>query len=257
MLTDRGTACYSPPEIRAGLIWNERVDIWSGGLSICYAFLGQLPFDQDNGNVQEALKRGLAPSMDLSRLPALVANLVEQCLVAEPSDRPPAVELLVHPAFGGGRGRPAGAHAEAVRGLPCGRPAYDVDVIAACGLLWRLPVGEGLEATRARDNDSALLEVRRWKSAEPLLGGRGALPHAVGLDAAPRVASPPPGAAGEAERLCVPSVRRRRRCGRALEEPPPRCDRGLVWSTLARRRFSRCSASAAPILQEVEVGEPA
>ncbi|CAK0796385.1 unnamed protein product [Prorocentrum cordatum] len=115
MLTNRGTACYSAPEIHAQRIWNERVDLWSGGLSICFMLLGRLPFRAGRDSVRRALKSGLAPPMDFCKLPWLLGNLAQQCLAPDPCDRPPAVELLAHPAFGDGSARAAGCCARGCR----------------------------------------------------------------------------------------------------------------------------------------------
>jgi len=149
MLTDRGTACYSAPEIHAGQMWNERVDLWSAGLSIYFMRVGRLPFDPDRSRVRDALRRGEAPPMDLALLGELMSSLVQQCLEADPHDRPPAVELLAHPLFRDGPEVlpeatddlglltwPAGG----LTGLPrpdSGPRAYTDDLLPQCGLVWK------------------------------------------------------------------------------------------------------------------------
>jgi serine/threonine protein kinase len=154
MLTNRGTACYSAPEIHAGHMWNERVDLWSAGLSICYMRLGRLPFDVEKARVRNALARGEAPSMDVSELGELMSSLVQQCLESNPSDRPPAVELLAHPVF---REDPSPAR---------GPTAYTDDLVPACGLVWRLPVAGAVKATKGPDGCVSAQKVFTSPQAE-------------------------------------------------------------------------------------------
>jgi serine/threonine protein kinase len=155
MLTDRGTACYSAPEIHAGQMWNERVDLWSAGLSIHFMRLGRLPFDPDRSRARDALRRGQAPPMDLAPLGELMSSLVQQCLESNPHDRPPALELLAHPLFREGpKPTPEATDDVGLLTWPAGGldglrwpgtapRAYTDDLLPQCGLVWKLPDAGG------------------------------------------------------------------------------------------------------------------
>jgi serine/threonine protein kinase len=163
MLTDRGTARYSAPEINAGQMWNERVDVWSAGLSIYFMRLGQLPFDVESSEVRDALRRAQAPLMDLAPLGRLMSSLVQQCLESNPHNRPPAVELLAHPLFrdssqwtspetSGG----AGLFSWPVSRLTaCGPRAYTDDLLPGCGLVCKLFVASRRDSGRSKAEDPA------------------------------------------------------------------------------------------------------
>ncbi|CAK0899217.1 unnamed protein product [Prorocentrum cordatum] len=154
MLTCRGTACYSAPEIHAGRVWNERVDLWSVGLSICFMRLGRLPFDVEHAGVRRALARGAAPPLDLAGLGGLLGSLVRQCLEADPGDRPPAVELLAHPVFREGSR------------IASGPSAYADELVPTCGLVWRLPGAEAVRVANCLDGHASVRRVFTSPPAE-------------------------------------------------------------------------------------------
>jgi serine/threonine protein kinase len=154
MLTNRGTASYSAPEIHAGHLWNERVDLWSAGLSIYFMRSGRLPFDLEKAGVRNALTRGEAPSMDLSVLGDLMSSLVQQCLEPNPRDRPPAVELLAHTVF---RESPAPAF---------GLTAFTDDLVSACGLVWRLAGADAVGVAKGSDDNVSTHKVFTSPQAE-------------------------------------------------------------------------------------------
>jgi len=99
MLTDRGTHVYSAPELRFGRLWNERIDIWAAGLSLYYMVRAKLPFDNQDRAVAKLLSMGQLPNINWDGFPALLRALLQQCLLVDMQDRPPALELLEHPAF--------------------------------------------------------------------------------------------------------------------------------------------------------------
>jgi serine/threonine protein kinase len=99
MLTDRGTPEYRAPELRFGLLWNERVDVWSSGLCLYFMLWGKLPFDSQGKKVKEALSKGCLPTVDLDGLTSPMKTLITECLTVKMQDRPLALMLLLHPAF--------------------------------------------------------------------------------------------------------------------------------------------------------------
>jgi len=99
MLTDRGTPLYSAPELRFGLLWNERVDIWSCGLSLYFMHQGSLPFDSQQPPVKEVLAAGHLPIVEWNGLAFSMQRLIKLCLTVNMQDRPLAMELLLHPVF--------------------------------------------------------------------------------------------------------------------------------------------------------------
>jgi serine/threonine protein kinase len=99
LLTECGTRLYYAPELLFGLPYNERVDIWASGLCLCWMITAKIPFDVASRKVRKKLKASTLPSIDFDRIPNLMKNLMEQCLAVEMINRPPAMELLVHPIF--------------------------------------------------------------------------------------------------------------------------------------------------------------
>jgi len=99
MLTDRGTHLFSAPELRFGKLWNERIDIWACGLCMFFMLHEAMAFDAQSRRVQEAFAAQRRPEIRWGDSSALARNLVEQCLTVKMSDRPPAMELLMHPCF--------------------------------------------------------------------------------------------------------------------------------------------------------------
>lgn len=97
MLTDRGTSTYSAPELRFGLLWNERVDIWAFGLSVYFMLRKKLPFDNQEQAVAETLSHGKLPEIDWEGLSDSMRNFILHCLIVDMHDRPPAMALLLHP----------------------------------------------------------------------------------------------------------------------------------------------------------------
>eukprot|EP00811_Abedinium_folium_P027481 NODE_4171_length_1926_cov_10.182879.p1 GENE.NODE_4171_length_1926_cov_10.182879~~NODE_4171_length_1926_cov_10.182879.p1 ORF type:complete len:446 (-),score=48.55 NODE_4171_length_1926_cov_10.182879:446-1783(-) len=85
MLSDRGTMVFAAPEMRSGL-WNERVDVWAGGLCCFYMLTGELPRNA------KKLKLGTADA----KLSASAVAFVSLCLTVEMRDRPSAMALLCH-----------------------------------------------------------------------------------------------------------------------------------------------------------------
>lgn len=99
MLTDRGTPDYCAPELRLGLDWNERVDEWACGLCLFFMQRAKLPLNILESAVVKKLRAGQLPAIEWDRIGGLMRNLIQQCLTLDMHDRPPAMELLLHPLF--------------------------------------------------------------------------------------------------------------------------------------------------------------
>jgi len=97
MLTDRGTKLYAAPELKFGLVWNERVDIWASGLCLYFMLRGKEPFDNADPDVSTALRTGRMPRVDWENITMEPRDMIGQCLAVDMRDRPTAMELLLHP----------------------------------------------------------------------------------------------------------------------------------------------------------------
>jgi len=143
MLSARGTQLYAAPELRFGLQWNERVDVWAAGLSIFFMLRSQQPFKSASRQNARMLQQGCLPHVAWGAMSTCMANLVRQCLVVEMRDRPSPMELLEHRIFSGSNTANIWATAEdaCVAGIanawscPCLAP-FD---LASCGILRRRP----------------------------------------------------------------------------------------------------------------------
>eukprot|EP00439_Symbiodinium_sp_Y106_P000436 s1243_g1.t1 len=100
LLTDRGTQLFNAPELRFGRLWNERVDIWACGLCLYFMLAKHVPFNIGDQKVANTLLAGKLPQVDWSIMSPLAGNLIRQCLLVDPCDRPTAMELRLHPFFG-------------------------------------------------------------------------------------------------------------------------------------------------------------
>lgn len=99
MLSQRCTMLYCAPEIRLGLIWNERVDIWGAGLCMYYMLKGALPFARDCLDLVDPAEPSKLLPITWGDTSETVAGLVEKCLTLDHRFRPAAMELLEHQAL--------------------------------------------------------------------------------------------------------------------------------------------------------------
>mmetsp|Transcript_71009 Transcript_71009/g.154331 ORF Transcript_71009/g.154331 Transcript_71009/m.154331 type:complete len:511 (-) Transcript_71009:117-1649(-) len=137
MLTDRGTKIYTAPELFLGLIWNERIDIWSSGFCLFFMLTGRIPLDNRDPHVCAALRRGELPPISWEGMTWSARSLIQQCLMFEMRDRPPAMELLLHPFLEGRRSTPW-ARSLSDGGLgdkSPGEAEYPPSWLPSCGLL--------------------------------------------------------------------------------------------------------------------------
>merc|ERR1719189_2733041 len=96
MLSERGTQLYAAPELKMGLQWNERIDVWACGLCIFMLLEARQPFVLTKRQSARYLQQGGQPWVDWGATSKSMANLVRQCLTVEMRDRPTPVELLQH-----------------------------------------------------------------------------------------------------------------------------------------------------------------
>lgn len=200
MLTDRGTQLYSAPELRFGRLWNERIDVWTSGLCLFFMLRACIPFNPEAPGAAKQLLSGQLPHISWGGVRRLVQNLVLQCLTVNMQDRPPAMELLHHPAFSSpelslkpmepgdkGPSRRASEHADSsckseqvVRrtGSNASKKAskgfeWDEGVLPACGLLVvRLPCDQPSPSTPPPPSRNKSLEVPESSEAMQRRSGK-------------------------------------------------------------------------------------
>jgi len=126
MLSERGTQLYAAPELRLGLQWNERIDVWACGLCIFMLLRARQPLGLTKRRSARFLQQGCLPCVDWGAISKSMANLVRQCLTVEMRDRPSPMELLEHCVF-------SGSKQASLTGTTKGEsPARS---LAACGIL--------------------------------------------------------------------------------------------------------------------------
>lgn len=103
MLSHRCTPVYSAPELVLGWSWNERVDIWTSGLCLFYLLRGCLPFNAMLPEVRAYFTQKELPQIEYGNIADDFKGLLALCLAVDMRDRPPALELLTHPAVTGRR----------------------------------------------------------------------------------------------------------------------------------------------------------
>eukprot|EP00928_Gymnodinium_smaydae_P032997 TRINITY_DN23756_c0_g1_i4.p1 TRINITY_DN23756_c0_g1~~TRINITY_DN23756_c0_g1_i4.p1 ORF type:complete len:455 (+),score=34.35 TRINITY_DN23756_c0_g1_i4:62-1366(+) len=101
MLTHRGTLNFQAPEIRLEGMWNERVDIWACGITFYLMLRGVMPFHLSSRVASRSILVGKMSDMSWGNISLCVRHLTKQCLAVDQRDRPPALELMQHPAFCG------------------------------------------------------------------------------------------------------------------------------------------------------------
>lgn len=135
MLTDRGTHAFAAPELRFGRCWNERVDVWAVGLSAFFMMRAALPFGMLSRVAAKMLLSGKLPDIHWGSLSNLVRNFVEQCLAVDMNDRPPAMELLLHPALAGAGGGPDPFNGSVPWPSSQSEQRWHYGLLPSCGLL--------------------------------------------------------------------------------------------------------------------------
>jgi len=169
MLSERGTQLYSAPELRFGLQWNERVDVWASGLCAFVMLRAELPFDGGSRAAMRLLRKGRLPQISWGGAAGSgTRSWVLQCLTVEMRDRPTAMELLWHPDLAEHRAGAAGAVTpERGRAHACATPGG----LPSCGLL-AAPARPGSADAVAPQSDfeQALRQLARNRFLRTVVG---------------------------------------------------------------------------------------
>lgn len=97
LLQPAGSPFWMAPEMLSNTSYNEKVDIWSLGISALEMALGIEQFSQGVlENVLYELQRGNSPSGDSKWFSAQFVSFVSLCLEIDPKKRPNASQLLNH-----------------------------------------------------------------------------------------------------------------------------------------------------------------
>jgi len=141
MLSARGTQLYAAPELRFGLEWNERIDVWACGLCIFFWTRSQLPFNSAIRQNDRLLRKGCLPPVDWGAMSKPLVNLVRQCLIVPMHDRPSPMELLEHCVFSDSERTAGSTIAEGTCVAGAANPTIGrcpaVTNLASCGLIMR------------------------------------------------------------------------------------------------------------------------
>src|SRR3954454_23482761 len=91
-----GVLPYVAPEVLRGKTYTQSADIYSFGILACEILSGLPPYHNLPHDEFLALKicQGLRPKFNNVKVPHLLENLIDQCLDADPLNRPTADELF-------------------------------------------------------------------------------------------------------------------------------------------------------------------
>jgi serine/threonine protein kinase len=91
-----GVLPYVAPEVLRGKTYTKSADIYSFGILACEILSGLPPYHNLAHDEFLALKicQGLRPKFNNVKVPLLLENLIDQCLDADPLNRPTADELF-------------------------------------------------------------------------------------------------------------------------------------------------------------------
>jgi len=175
MLSARGTQLYAAPELRFGLEWNERIDVWACGLCIFFMTRSQQPFSSENRQNARLLQQGRLPTVDWGAMSKPLVNLVRQCLVVQMRDRPSPPELLEHCVFFESERITGGTMAEGTFTSGGANPAIRrcpaVASLPSCGLIMRefnnSPCSTQLDRQQPAVRDLALRRYLRLEGGVP------------------------------------------------------------------------------------------
>jgi len=91
-----GVLPYVAPEVLRGKTYTQSADIYSFGILACEILSGLPPYHNLSHDEFLAFKicQGLRPKFDNIKVPLLLENLIDQCLDANPLNRPTADQLI-------------------------------------------------------------------------------------------------------------------------------------------------------------------
>ncbi|KAF0684642.1 Aste57867_23362 [Aphanomyces stellatus] len=98
--TFTGTLLYMAPERISGGTYSYPSDIWSFGLALMACAIGKLPVPTEDGywGVVHAVQEQPSPRLrDYGDFSPELCDFLDQCLMKDPLNRPPAYVLLSHP----------------------------------------------------------------------------------------------------------------------------------------------------------------
>lgn len=102
-LASVGTVHFMAPEmIETGTGYNEKVDIWSLGITLIFLAFGRVPYQDkmDWDEVMECIATNGTPDIPLKeQMPPVLLDFLQKCLAVDPEERPSAAELLKHELF--------------------------------------------------------------------------------------------------------------------------------------------------------------
>lgn len=101
-----GTLTYMAPEVLKSNLYDTSADIWSLGITALELCYGRPPYSRDPpGTVLRKVLNNEAPTLDRSggryKYSKAFKEVIDSCLVKDPSQRPTAADLLQTPFFKG------------------------------------------------------------------------------------------------------------------------------------------------------------
>jgi len=103
-----GTPCWMAPEVIAQKQYDASADIWSLGITALELCNGRAPHSRDTpARILQKILRNDAPTLDREagehRYSREFKEIIESCLVKDPTKRPTAAELLETAFFNGAK----------------------------------------------------------------------------------------------------------------------------------------------------------
>jgi serine/threonine-protein kinase OSR1/STK39 len=103
-----GTPCWMAPEVIAQKQYDASADIWSLGITALELCNGRAPYSRDTPTrILQKILHNDAPTLDRKagkyQYSREFKEVIESCLVKDPSQRPTAAELLETPFFKGSK----------------------------------------------------------------------------------------------------------------------------------------------------------
>lgn len=94
-----GTTTYMSPERILGTAHSSNADIWSLGLTIMQCLLGRYPYGQCDTffSLLDLIQEAPSPTLPEDEFSVEIRSFVDQCLTKDPTVRPTADKLLLHP----------------------------------------------------------------------------------------------------------------------------------------------------------------